>query len=228
MNKTIKYSCIFFLIITNFQIFAQTKMKHFNCKSSMHFGDIEICLPEIDGMKECYKNPIAKNILNTSNPSNNPIFGYYLTDTDYSQIGNIENLSFDEYFTIFALEKMKNVEINYKDLNTIYELMEKGYIKENWSELKIKFQKSTNYLSFGKPVLIESYSLNNKLKTFVLLSKIQNGVEEQIQIQILNFIQIKKRLLSLSYYLDYNGEKSFKIAKSKNDYITALFLEENN
>lgn len=35
---------------------AQVKIINSKCKNSVQFGDINICLPVVDGMFECYKN----------------------------------------------------------------------------------------------------------------------------------------------------------------------------
>jgi hypothetical protein len=209
-------------------ITAQSKVGQSICAKSVPFGDILICLPDIDGMNECYNKPIVNEYLKKLNQTSNPILGCYINDINFKEVDNLNEIEFDDYFVIYALTKMKGVSIDNSKLNLISDIVTQGYIKKNWNELKDKLEINNEYVSYGRPVLIESYSLNDKLKTFVLLSKVQFESSEKFQIQVLNFIQIKKRLISLSYYLDYNGENSFISAKSKNDYSVLLLLEENN
>lgn len=225
-----KKTNVFFTIIMVFCIcnFAIAQLKSNNCKKSVDFGNINICMPDIDGMIECYNKPIVKEFLDKQNPTENPIFAFYLKKSDFNNIKALESNAIEDYFVIYGLNKMKNVSIDNTTLNSISNIIENGFIKENWESIREKIK--NNYFSFtyGRPVLIQSYSLNSKMKTFVLLSKNNNEDEEKIQVQVMNYIQIKKRLISLSYYLDYRDENSLKFAKAKNDYITLLLLEENN
>ena len=43
----------------------------------------------------------------------------------------------------------------------------------------------------------------------------------------INIAEIKERLLYFSYYKDYDGEESIKLAKAKNDYFGIKFINEN-
>ena len=226
-KTTVCFISIIVMCFSN-QLIAQLKINNYKCKKSVPFGDVNICLPEVDGMSECYNKPIAKEYLDKLNPTNNPIFACYLNDTDFKQIDSLGKIAIEDYFMIYALNKMKGVTINSTILNTLSNMIEEGFLKENWDYIKKKIELNNDYFSIGRPILIESYAINSKIKTFVLLSKIKNENGEKIQIQIMNYIQIKKRLITLSYYLDYYDENSFKSAKSKNDYLVLLLLEENN
>jgi hypothetical protein len=225
-----KKTNVFILTILVFSfsnpLIAQLKIN--NCKKSVPFGELNICLPVVDGMFECYNKPMAKKYFDKLNPTDNQIFACYLKNSDFKYIDSLGVNAIQDYFMIYGLNKMKSVSIDNTTLNTISNLIEKGFIKENWDYIKKKIEDNNGYFTLGRPVLVESYAINNKVKAFVLLSKIENENGEKIQIQILNYIQIKKRLISLSYYLDYYDDNSFKSAKAKNDYITLLLLEENN
>lgn len=221
---------IFMIIVVmgfSIQLKAQSNINQIECKKSVPFGNIKICLSEVDGMTECYNTSKVKEYLDKLNYNNNPIFAYYVNNSDFMQLDKLSEKGFDDYCIIFAIDKMKNVPIDESKLNSITNIIEKDYIRENWDELKKKMVIPNDYISFGRPILIESYTLNNKIKTSVLLNKIKNDDKEKVQIQIMNFIQIKERLISMSYYLVYNGEKSFNSAKSKNDYLVLLLMDEN-
>jgi hypothetical protein len=228
MKKTSILIAIIILFCCPNMLTAQVKINNSKCKNSVRFADIIICLPVVDGMFECYKKPLVKKYFDKLNPTGNPIFASYLKNSHFKHIDSLDVYSIEDYFIIYGLNKMKGVKIDNTALNTISNLMENGFIKENWDYIKKKIEDNSDYITLGRPVLVKSYTVNSKIKAFVLLSKIENENGEKIQIQIMNYIQIKERLISLSYYLDYYDDNSFKTAKAKNDYITLLLLEEND
>ncbi len=198
-----------------------------SCEKSVIFGEIKICLPIIDGMIECYSNPNVKARAINSETEGNTGLAVYLNDETYKQISKNGNIVFDDYFKIFVIDITKDIKIGESELNEIAKGMEGMFVKENWDESNRKYKERWNYISVGKPIIIESYSLNNRIKTMVILTKTKTSQKETVMIGILNFIQIKERLVGLNYYKDYDGEESIKNAKSKNDYILLRLLDEN-
>ncbi len=198
------------------------------CDKSVPFGDIDICLPIIDGMTECYSTPIVKSRADEFNYEGNLILAYYLNNATHKQVDKLDEITFDDYFQIYAINKLKGVKVGQSELNEIEKVIEGNYFKENWNDLKKKIEKNHDYLSIGRPILIESYSPNNKVRTYVMLSKYQIGNDEIVSLITMNLVQIKERLISMAYYKNYYGEKSIINAKSKNDYIVLQLMDENN
>lgn len=206
---------------------AETVETNTVCDNSVPFGDIDICLPKIDGMTNCYSNPIVKSRADEYNYEGNSILAYYLNNSTYKQIDKLNEITFDDYFQIYVTNKLKGVRIGQSELNETAKNIEGNYIKENWNDLKKKVENNHNYLSIGRPVLIESYSPNNQVRTFVMLVKYQIGNNEAVILMTMNMVQIKERLIWLAYYKKYDGKESIKHAKSKNDYIVLQMMDEN-
>jgi hypothetical protein len=198
-----------------------------DCDKSVSFGDIDICLPIIDGMTECYSTPIVKARAEKFNYEGNSILAYYINNATYEQVNELNEIAFDDYFQIYASNKSKGMKVGQSELNEIAKVIEGDYVKENWNEIKGKLEKNNDYVSVGRPVLIDSYSLNQKVRTYVMLTKYQIDNNESVLITTMNMVQIKERLIWLAYYKNYDGEGSIKIAKSKNDYIVFQLTDEN-
>jgi hypothetical protein len=198
-----------------------------SCDKSVKFGEIEICLPIIDGMIECYSNPIVKTKVDEFKSEGNSILALYLNDNTYNEVDKLDEITFDDYFKVYAIDKLKGIKIGQPELNELADLNEKNYIRKNWADIKKDFEKNHNYISIGRPILIESYSPNISIRSSEFLMKVQVSGNEYISIMTMNMIQIKERLIWLSYYKKYEGEKSIIDAKSKNDYIVLQFLDEN-
>lgn len=197
------------------------------CDNTVPFGDINICLPIVDGMTECYSTPIVKARADENNFEGNSILAYYISDADYKQVDNLDQIILDDYFQIYATNKLKGIKYGQSELNKMANMIEGNYINENWMDLKKNIETNHNYLSVGKPILIESYVPNSKIRTFVMLLKIISDGYEYVLVTVMNIVQIKERLIYLAYYKDYDGEESIKKAKSKNDYIVLLLANEN-
>jgi hypothetical protein len=206
---------------------AKTIEHKIRCEKSVSFGDIDICLPIIDGMTECYSTPIVKSRADEFNYEGNSILAYYLNNTTYKQVDKLNEIIFDDYFQIYATNKFKGIKVGQSELNELANMIDSNCIKENWNDLKEKVEKNHDYLSVGRPVLIESYSLNNKVRTFVMILKYKIDNNELVSIMTMNIVQIKERFIGLAYYKNYDGEESITKAKSKNDYIVLQLTDEN-
>jgi len=206
---------------------SQTISNEIKCENSVPFGDINICLPEIDGMTECYSSPTVKERADKLSTEDNLILGVYLNNSTFKQVDKLDEITFDEYIQIYAGKKLKGVKMEQDNLNEIAKSMGGTYFKDNWSIIKDKVKEKLDSMSIGRPILIHSYAIKNNVRTFVMMTKILAGDYEKVQIVIMNLIIIKERYISLAFYKGYDGEESIKNAKSKNDYIVLQFLDEN-
>ena len=197
------------------------------CDKSVPFGDIDICLPIIDGMTECYSIPIVREKVDEVKHEGGEILAYYLNNDTYEQVDKFGEITFDDYFQVLVDNKFIDMKIGQSELNNLSKVFENLYNKEDWNSLNKKIKQKQDYLSVGRPVLLESYSVSNKVRTNVILTKYLLDNRESVVLSTLNMIQIKEKLIFLTYYKDYDGERSIKNAKSKNDYIVLKLLDEN-
>ena len=206
---------------------AQNIEENVFCDKTVRIGIKDICLPEVDGMKECYSIPIVKSKADKFEFEGNTILGFYINNNTYSQIDNFDELTLDEYFKIYFVDNLKDRDIGQSELNEMASIIENNFIKENWNKLKKEIESNHKYISIGRPVLIESYSPSDEARTYLMLGKLESYGTEYIMLMSMNLIIIKDRLIWLGYYKTYDGEESIRITKSKNDYITLLLIEEN-
>jgi hypothetical protein len=197
------------------------------CKNEKSFGDVSICLAEIDGMTECYGNPKVEAHSNQFRYEGNEILGMYFNDKTYARIDSLGYFSFDDYVKVYAVKQLKGIKVGKAELDKMKDMMEGNYIKENWADIKSKLQNNYAYLSIGKPVFLESYAPSERIRSLVFLMKMQVEEEEEITVMTVNLAEVKERLIYYAYYLNYNGEESLKKAKAKSDYFGLRFTEEN-
>ena len=209
-------------------LMAQTLTNSERCKHSRPFGDINVCLPTITGMTECYSNPSIRRRADNLYQVGSTVLGAYLNNQIYGKIENLDEIVFDDYFFVYAPNKLLGAKIGTSELDNIFNLMTGNYLKENWEELKGKIEKFHDYLvSIGKPIILESYAPNDKIRTGIFLTKMTLENKEMISIAILNVMEIKQRMIFSSYTLTFDGEGSIKAAKTKNEDFASKFLIEN-
>lgn len=197
------------------------------CERLASFGDIQICLPAMEGMHECYTNPKVKAKADAFNYDGNSILAYYVNDTIFKQVENIDQITFDDYFQIYATNSLQNKKMEPAELNEMAELITNNFISENWDDLKKNIDKDLDYLTIGKPILIENYTPLEDVRSYVMIVKYQTELEEMLVVAIANIMRIKERLIWTAYYKNYEGDESIKKAKTANDFGVIQIMTAN-
>jgi len=203
-----------------------TILKEKNCNDLIRWGDIDICLPEIDGMKNTYVLPKMKKKLDDFEYKGNSVLAYYVSDDVYSQIDNIEEIVYDDYFKIYSVNKLKNAFANNNTLEQVSNAI-KSSLNTDWQARKEKMEEQWNDFSFDKPVLIEDYYITPNVSSLLFLMKAAIGDCERIMVTTMNIVIVNDRVIYICYYKYYEGEDSIKKTKAKNDYFVLRFMDEN-
>ncbi|NEN23081.1 hypothetical protein G3O08_06160 [Cryomorpha ignava] len=197
------------------------------CGNEKTFGDISICLPEIEGMNECYSDPKISSMHDELSREKEEIIGIYLSDSDYAKRESYGEFAHDDYFKIYAGKIAKGMKMGKPELDLINDEVGEGFFKERWSDFKPKLDSLTKHVTFDRPVLLESYRTDDRRISQVYLTKLQSDSNENFLVMVLNMVLIKERLIFYAYYKEYDGEKSIKQAKAKSDYFGARITDEN-
>jgi hypothetical protein len=232
MNNII--SLIALSLFFNCNYFSEPKStfqkQNFNspkCIEIIKCGDTDLCLPEIDGLTECYKNPLVKPKADEYTYPGNSILAFYVNDSTYNQVLRHQEVAFQDCFKVYLIDKMKGLKIGQIELDQLAQTFENANSKYDWNKLITEIEKKIDSLSIGKPVLLKSYSPSNQIRTFVFLTKKTVKENEYITLMTMNLILVKERLVLISYYKNYLGTESVNKVIAKNDYIVLRFLDEN-
>ena len=201
--------------------------KEADCNSSRLYGETEICLPVIDGMKEAYSYPQVKERSDLFSYDNNTILGLYLSKENFSAIDNFESEPLDDYFKIYALKQTEGIEIGKSQFEALIEQSKGNFIEKSWKEIIDKVLSETADISLGQPIRIEAYKPNEDIFTMVLLIKMISGEEELIVVCTLNMMKLKHSLIYYAYYKNYKSAKTVEQAKAKSDFFGYKLLEIN-
>lgn len=101
-----------------------------SCERVTRFGEAEICLTAIDGYKECYLDPVIKYIADNTEIAANMVLGYYLEDSTYSNLEDIDEAGFDNYFKIYGTKEIMNYTASKRDLTGVQESLAGNFISK--------------------------------------------------------------------------------------------------
>ena len=226
--KTVVY---FFLIFTCFSCRNSNNMQDEDvvqaCENPKTFGDIEVCLPDVQGMVECFENQNIKSFVSRFDFDVNEIIGFYLTQKDFDNFNSSDRPNMDGYLKIYSPKRMKNQEINNSNLDEMVQLFKKNFLESNWDKISEKIEELGTNLTVDSPILMENYQPNETTRTFITFNKIASETNEDFQISALNLMNIKNRLIWVVYYKSYTGPESIQALKSKNDYLIGKIAMSN-
>jgi len=207
----------------NLQKEEKLQTKKAPCDDVFSWGDLDICLPKIDGMIECYSSPNIKEYFNQfSDIENKTTFGFYLKNNvynDWEKSGiSTPPGPLDEYFKFFVVNEAKEFEIGINDMRLAMIEVESMY-QSIYDDVK------ENYPRVGVPVFVESYFPEENVVSHVIMSKRKDGL---IQVSISNSINIKNRWIWMGYIKTYDSKESIKHAKSRSEQIISQFSIDNH
>lgn len=199
------------------------------CDQSVVYGDVEICLPEINGMVECYDNAIVKARADAFNPEMNVILGYYLNDATYEEVERLSEVVLDDYFQIYAPKDLSRVKASTAGLDKMGEAISDNYIKENWSDLNEKINEEFDFLSITKPILLDAYTPHADARSYVLIIKYEEegGADFHILLTTMNILKLQDRMIFMAYYQSYKDEESVNKIKERNNEIVEALVGAN-
>ncbi len=197
------------------------------CEKTVTFGDLDICLPAFEDMVECSSDPRIKSIIDNTNYPGNTILAYYVKNNFFNKLGNLVQVSTEDYINFYAANSLKGVPINDSLLNLMGNTMSENYISEKWGDLKKNLEKNLGSISVGRPVIIDIYSPNENVRSYAMLTKIVVSHKEVVLVMTANIIRIKERMVFLAYYKEFDGEESITSAKSCNNIVVGKLLDVN-
>lgn len=197
------------------------------CINSRFYYDLEVCLPEIDGMTESYSHPNVKARTDLFSYDNNTVLGLYLSQEDYSKIDQFGDEELDDYIKVYALRVTEGIEIGHTEFQALIEECKKNFIQKNWEDIIEEVLDGTSNLSLDKPVMLENYNVNESINTTLLLTKMMFGEEERISLFTMSMVKLKNSLIFYAYYKNYSNPSTLTQVKAKNDYFGYKLLEVN-
>lgn len=219
--KKESFITFFLILIMSNMLFAQEN----NCERKAKFGEVEICLPKIEGYRECYLNPVIKELADKTEVPINMVLGYYLNNDTYEKKDSIGLISFDDYFKVYGTKQIKDFKADNKLLNQMQEMVAQNFVSENWESMQKEIDKVGVEVKIETPVVVKKYSLSDNSFTLVMLARYQlEGIEPFVMAMTINGMVINKRLVWMAYYLDYKGKSTIGKLQDKSNLVLQEFL----
>lgn len=210
--------------ITNWAFAQETE-----CGRIAYFGKTEICLPQINGYRECYTDSIVKQLADKTEVPENKVLGFYLDNETYAAKDSIGHFVFDNYFKVYGTKEIMNLKTTTNELILLQDLINGDFLSENWSELEKKLNDLELGVETGVPVVVKSYNLDKNSFTVVMIFKYEiEGIEPYSLVMTVNGLLIKERVIFMAYYMFYDGKDSIIAVQEKSNLIVSALLNSQN
>ena len=198
-----------------------------DCDKSTMWGNTKICLPQIDEMIECYNEPKINDRASKYKYDGNTILAFYVPNNIYKSKDILENIDLDNFFQVFATDRTKDIKFNNDELGNVENALIKSIDAKKWDEILRTLEAKREDISLTKPVFIERYSKSINVKTVLFFNQYNVNNKNIYALTSVSLINLKDRLIWISYYKNYSGSKSIEEIKKISDQINQRFLEQN-
>jgi hypothetical protein len=197
-----------------------------DCVKTSDLNGTTICLPKIEGMRECVDHPSVDSMMNALQTEPQIRLGYYLSDADYLNVERAGPFT-DDYILVASSEEAARFSYTDKDLDGMHAMLTSSAIDKGWDGLKESLIEKNNALMFGKLYLIEKYESLPHTRTAVLLMTKASPEELTDMATIMTYLIVSKRLIVVAYYSAFTNEAALQKSKEKNDAFIKSFMEAN-
>ena len=221
--RCLQFSLILFIVSTSN---AQLVLKP-GCDTQTAFGDITICLPNIEGLTECYTDERVRAHVDNFKYESNEIIGMYFTDSTYLRVDELGDFSYDDYFKVYAPSELKGMPVTVNEVDQMSEIIEGMYKSGQWAEMKKEIESEHESFSLEQPVLINKKNPSDNLRNLVFLMQINSDYESVLLVMTINIVRIQERLIFYAYYYRYAGDESLEYAEHRSRMFGEALISRN-
>ena len=209
-------------------VHSQTK----KCENLVVFGNTSICLPEVIGITECYKEPMVKMTADLfKGTASEEILGFYISDDEYDDLYNslMDKGLQKEFIKIYSTSLVKDYNVSDHEFNEFSSELKSMFAEYEGSKIQSKINSKMELLdiSAGRPILLDEYQINSKIKSYIALMKFKFENENIISLMVMNVLLVKDRLIFIAYYDKYSNFDQIEKLRAKNDYFLLSLLNLN-
>ena len=219
-----------------------------NCENSRFYGKVEVCLPKIEGMRECMTHPKLKGRPGILVSEQNTTLGIYLNDSSINQLEasqTPENIGLNGYFKVYGVSNIEGMQIGQSEFDAFAEAFKNKFVHNDWNIVKmdismLSLEKEMNNFraktgkpiipisnSFDKQVEILNYKPNEKIVTSVLIL-LSSTDENKALVNTMSIVKIKDTIIFYSYYQTYKDENTIEQVKSQSDKFGMALVKIND
>ena len=227
-GKNFMKKLLLLIILSPLIVLGQT-----DCLKSIKLGNVDVCIPLIEGMTEAYSNTIVKKISDSFKYSDDElIFAIYMTDENLEYEKILDNGLAYPLYKLYGNKKFIDLDFS-KELFDRFKVSIKKTFGEDLSEIvnkvngKLRAIENISNINLDKPVLIDSYDTNTKSNTNTLLMKVISEGEKLTVVANITVFLIKKRIIFYANYNNYNGIESVEKTNNQTNYFIKKIFSVN-
>ena len=214
MQKTTLIGVLITLLLTT------SYSQESNCFRKAIFGNKAICLPEIDGYKECYSDDIVRKLADATEVPTNMVLGFYLNNRTFDKKDSLGLIQFDDYFKIYGTKEIQNYNVDNDFLSQMESTLTQNFMKDNWERMSSDIEKLELNAEIGVPIFVEKNNYNKESFSIIMITKYKiDGMEPYtLAVAVSGYIK-NNRMIWMAYYLDYKDSNTITTLKEKSNMI---------
>ena len=204
------------------------KVTPVECENEVSYGKINYCLPEIEGYKECYNHPEVRSRADEIEDPDNITLGYYINDSIYSRVNEIEDLNYDNYYKIYVPNAGMDYNMTASEMKQIMSMMSTGFLDKSMEDTNEEIKRAGKEVELSQPILLEKFELNDRSSTILVLMRVRGENIDKVMAISMSSVLSKKRLLFIAHYLDYQDETTLVRLRENTTLYIEAFLKVNS
>ncbi len=202
---------------------TELKKNKVDCERSVLFDGNNFCFPKIKEWKECRTDENLKAHVNTLE-WNNKILSCYIPTEFYENSKAEKKVSYP--IVILSIQDMLiGRESDESTLTMVFTGMKNAYKIQDFKTVEEQLKKKGK--TFTKPVLFDSYEISIKAKTCVVVRSSNRDGEIVNEISFNSIIDLKKRIMTLSFHQGIGNDFQYSKMKLENEQIVKKIIEAN-
>ena len=194
------------------------------------FGDVSICLPQINGYIECYKDSLVQErAIDEMKILGSELIAVYLNNDIFSKFQNAPNsLLWKEHIKVWGHPPLKNKDIPANFLEKLESKIRKESTIISFEDAIKNLNKEKIGFTMGKPALIEIFKQNESILSVIYLADYDFLGKPGKMLWIANMCTLKNRLIYYGYYMEFDNKNVKKILMDKNSEFGRELIRLNN
>lgn len=206
---------------------SNERKRPFDCENMGVFGEDYICLPELSGYTECYKDLIIRLNWKKYTSEKNQTIGLYLTDKNMEMMRE-DKSGMDKFYHVYIVKGTENLSLSISQTEEFFmktqQALASNETKMKYDEVE-EFWKNKMNLKIEKPLKLKLSEPNEGHFVVVIIQSINSDFGQEQILSALNILRIDGIPVVYTYQANANNYDSIESFEEENNKLgTGLLL----
>lgn len=204
---------------------SSERKRPIHCENMGIFGEDYICLPELSGYTECYKDILIQINWKKYTSEENQTIGLYLTDKNMEIIRD-DRRGMDKFYHVYIVKGTENLSLSKSQTEDIFMKTQQALTSNEMKYDDVEeFWKNKMNLKIEKPLKLKLLEPNEGHFAVVMIQSINSDFGQEQILSALNILRIDGIPVVYTYQANANNYDSIESFEEENNKLgTGLLL----